>query len=483
MAIQMRRGKFTNFLPSKLQPGEWAIVQGEDPSATDGRSVYVAFAAGVVKRMATYTDMVDNCRDIIAQSIEDTKAKLTEKVESAIADLTEKVESAIAEVKATEAKLYPAAENVLVGSETGTFVHVDDAFSGATLRGITVEGACRQDGTPSPDNPVPIQVVENPVVKVTGRNLANPAEAYYQDAAGKPKAEQIADGFRFTATDDHTRIIFIPCEARRGDTIVVNFDSKIISGTKNLQIYFPDLNSYLQVGKPHVMDGDGKTVGVYIERGKTGVYEITNFRMSRNVDDGYAPYTFTEQAFTLPAEHPYLAKLPNGTADAIEVDEAGNVELVARVCVDNDVRTISSYVQGSHYSLKTKIPPFSSYDAFASGHGTSIALCSALPSNSSSTSVEGVYRSWNSIIVRDTSRRTKEEVQAEIDKNAPLTVVAVMPETRYQLGKIDMPALPESVSNVWTDAEVTTRSGIKYTRDVNIVVANLESAIASIAQG
>lgn len=82
MAIQMRRGKFTNFIPSKLLPGEWAIVQDEDPSATDGRSVYVAFAAGVVKRMATYTDMVDNCRDAIDQSIGDIKAKLTAKVEA-----------------------------------------------------------------------------------------------------------------------------------------------------------------------------------------------------------------------------------------------------------------------------------------------------------------------------------------------------------------------------------------------------------------
>ncbi|WP_343006732.1 hypothetical protein [Collinsella aerofaciens] len=49
------------------------------------------------------------------------------------------------------------------------------------------------------------------------------------------------------------------------------------------------------------------------------------------------------------------------------------------------------------------------------------------------------------------------------------------------LGKIEPPALPESVSNVWTDAGVTPRTGIEYTRDVNIVVANLESAIASIS--
>lgn len=114
MAIQMRRGKFTNFLPSKLQPGEWAIVQGEDPSATDGRSVYVAFAAGVVKRMATYTDMVDNCRDAIEQSIGDIKAKLTAKVEATNAT----VEDAEAKRVSAEASRV-SAESSRVSAEQG----------------------------------------------------------------------------------------------------------------------------------------------------------------------------------------------------------------------------------------------------------------------------------------------------------------------------------------------------------------------------
>lgn len=114
MAIQMRRGKFTNFLPSKLQPGEWAIVQGDDPSASDGLSVYVAFAAGVVKRMATYTDMVDNCRDAIEQSIGDIKAKLTAKVEATNAT----VEDAESKRVAAEASRV-SAESSRVDAEQG----------------------------------------------------------------------------------------------------------------------------------------------------------------------------------------------------------------------------------------------------------------------------------------------------------------------------------------------------------------------------
>lgn len=239
---------------------------------------------------------------------------------------------AIAEVKATEAKLYPAAENILVGSETGAVAHVDDAFAGVSLHKITVEGACKQDGIPSPESPKPITVIENPTVKVVGRNLANPSQAYYFAADGKPKAEQIADGFRFVVTNNSTRLLAIPCELKKGDTIVVNFDTKQLSGnTQRIQIYFPATNEYVQIGKPHVMVADAVFIGIYIEAGTVGEYDVTNFRVSRNVDDGYAPHTSQALAFTLPAEHPYLAKLPDGTADEIVVDEEGNMELVARV--------------------------------------------------------------------------------------------------------------------------------------------------------
>lgn len=46
-------------------------------------------------------------------------------------------------------------QNVLVGSETGNPVSCDDAFA-APLCGLTVYGKSTQDGTPTPDAPVPI---------------------------------------------------------------------------------------------------------------------------------------------------------------------------------------------------------------------------------------------------------------------------------------------------------------------------------------
>ena len=48
-----------------------------------------------------------------------------------------------------------ARQNVLVGTETGNPIAVDDAFA-APLCGLTVYGRSTQDGTPTPDAPVPI---------------------------------------------------------------------------------------------------------------------------------------------------------------------------------------------------------------------------------------------------------------------------------------------------------------------------------------
>lgn len=64
-------------------------------------------------------------------------------------------------------------QNVLVGSETGNPVSCDDAFA-APLCGLNVYGKSTQDGTPSPDNPVPIDSAGDGgsvAMKVTGKNI------------------------------------------------------------------------------------------------------------------------------------------------------------------------------------------------------------------------------------------------------------------------------------------------------------------------
>lgn len=80
-------------------------------------------------------------------------ATLTQEGEAADAAATGK---RLAEIeKAVSEKADKARQNILIGSETGNPVSVSDAFS-APLCGLTVYGKSTQDGTPTPDAPVPI---------------------------------------------------------------------------------------------------------------------------------------------------------------------------------------------------------------------------------------------------------------------------------------------------------------------------------------
>lgn len=402
---------------------------------------------------------------------------------AAVADKANKdAQAAIAEVKATEAKLYPAAENILKGKVEDTFIHANDAFAGGALREITIEGACRQDGTPSPDNPVPIQVVENPVVKVTGRNLLKVNDTKQTARGVTLESKDGIFSLSGTATENgYGGAInnFLPLDMLIGKPVILKMH--MISGNAPKIIALESNYAWITTftGEKNILTKDIKFISAACTANI--VYDC-KFYLSieaYDTDESYSPSVYWQQAFTLPAEHPYLAKLPNGTADEIVVDEEGNVELVAKVGVDKNVRKVRDFAQGQYYSLATTIPGFkSSHDNYQGP-----VMCSALPFKDTSGNHEGIYRTWTGIYVRDTSGRTKEEIQAEVDKNAPLTVVAVIPETRYPLGKIEMPKAQDSIVNAWTDAEVTPNTSISYVRDVNIVVANLESAIASITEG
>lgn len=98
-------------------------------------------------------------------------ATLTKEGEAADAAATGK---RLAEIeRAVAGKADKARQNILIGIETGNPVSASDTFS-APLCGLTVYGKSTQDGTPSPDNPVPIVSAGDGgtvKVKITGKNL------------------------------------------------------------------------------------------------------------------------------------------------------------------------------------------------------------------------------------------------------------------------------------------------------------------------
>lgn len=69
--------------------------------------------------------------------------------------LTHEGEAADAKATGDAISAVKARQNILVGTEIGNPISVDDAFP-APLCGLTIYGKSTQDGTPSPDSPVPI---------------------------------------------------------------------------------------------------------------------------------------------------------------------------------------------------------------------------------------------------------------------------------------------------------------------------------------
>lgn len=83
MAIQSRRGAYEDFDPNKMLPGEWASVLKDDPKAQDGKSVYMCFAAGDVKRMATYEDMKDNIKEATGDVVQEVTEEYAGEIKAA----------------------------------------------------------------------------------------------------------------------------------------------------------------------------------------------------------------------------------------------------------------------------------------------------------------------------------------------------------------------------------------------------------------
>ena len=83
MAIQNRRGNYEDFLPEKMLPAEWAIVLSGDPIVTDGKSAFICFSPGDVKRISTYNDMVAQFNAINADLIKELTGDVTDAANAA----------------------------------------------------------------------------------------------------------------------------------------------------------------------------------------------------------------------------------------------------------------------------------------------------------------------------------------------------------------------------------------------------------------
>lgn len=102
MAGQWRHGAYEDFDPSKMVTAEIAIVTSGDPNAVNGRSIYVCFSPGVVKRFATYEDFIEEISNATADIRDQFTGDIDKKIMEAEAAVLGANSAASAAEKAKE---------------------------------------------------------------------------------------------------------------------------------------------------------------------------------------------------------------------------------------------------------------------------------------------------------------------------------------------------------------------------------------------
>ena len=235
--------------------------------------------------------------------------------------------------------------NALICNKSGTLVNVDNAWGVKALK-VGVDGEAVQDGTPTPDAPVEIDVVDSPVVvQATGKNLSGyPYKTFTAPAIktingvtfeAKPDGTIVANG---TATEN------ADVDLKWGNTVVsvkgldVNISGCPQGGSGTTYLLRAQGSKDNKVFNMEAHDhGTGATISganfirtyIRIAAGTTA----NNLVFKPQIEIGsaatsYEPYTSNQQTITLPPDHNYLASLPDGTHDELVLRSDGVAVLV-----------------------------------------------------------------------------------------------------------------------------------------------------------
>jgi hypothetical protein len=418
--------------------------------------------------------------------------------------LTHEGEAADAKATGDAISTVKARQNILVGTETGNPIAVDDAFS-APLCGLTVYGRSTQDGTPTPDAPVPIVSAGDGgsvAVKVTGKNLLDFLHTAITKA-GWPGGEFTRDEEILTISVVNGWNTFWFVSPVPGKQISVSFAYRWIDGKTG------DTDRSLAVGtsgKPEYMNSttyqtqtpkkiwtkiactmiSEAYVGVMLRMKNENVneahtIEIKDFQLELGATTtAYSPYR--EQLLTLPT--------PNGLP-GIPVTSGGNYtdpQGQQWVCDEVDLkrgvkvqRVNAVDLSTCRVTVITKLTVVKRLSirllSYSRDYKTE-ALCNKLP----------FIASFDKDVPHFYVDRTNVHIFIPIDAKAPEEGEYIL---FYALATpIETPLTPDEIAAYKaltaygpdTVVQASDGAGIKldYQRDVNIAIKKLEDAVASM---
>lgn len=183
------------------------------------------------------------------------------------ATLTHEGEAADAKATGDAISAVKVRQNILIGTETSNPIAVDDAFP-APLCGLTVYGKSTQDGTPTPDAPVPIVSAGDGgsvAVKVTGKNLFNPRVDAHVTVTSEglildgtiPQHIMIAipllaGTYTF---GDFTQKNFVHSYINKQDSNLKDVGTRVITATDQVILYIARGTYSKELVKPYIVPG------------------------------------------------------------------------------------------------------------------------------------------------------------------------------------------------------------------------------------
>ena len=369
-------------------------------------------------------------------------------------------------------------QNVLVGSETGNPVSCDDAFA-APLCGLSVYGKSTQNGTPTPDAPVPIVSAGDRgsvTVKATGKNLLN-----IPDESGTARGVTVTakDGLisiSGTATSSGYAKLDIPPFIASG---VVILSSSITS--PKVKLVSETWSVILSLGAADKMSDMATRIVFIVTQGQT--YNLTGVKVQLELGTtatAYSPYR--EQLLTLPTPTglPGIPVTSGGNytdengqqwiCDEVDLERGVQVQRVYKVDVDGE--NIKFEQSGAYTNLSLRGLPIALH---SNGQKTyAISTFTSLPWFHNTVNGSFLY-----LIAADISGQLNESCKKQLGKvyyalatpiETPLTpaeIAAYKALTAYA---------PDTVVQASDGAGVK----LEYQRDVNIAIKKLEDAIASM---
>ena len=428
--------------------------------------------------------------------------------------LTHEGEAADAKATGDAISAVKARQNILVGTDTGNPIAVDDAFT-APMCGLTVYGRSTQDGTPTPDNPVPIVSAGDGgsvAVKVTGKNLLD----FLHDKITKAgwignftRDEEILTVSTVNGWNAYWFVSPVP-----GKQISVSFtyrqiDDKTGDSSQALSVGTSESPSYMSNDVYHVNSPEKSWtkitcnmiseayIGVMIRVGNEGVneertIEIKDFQLELgSTATAYSPYR--EQLLTLstPNGLPGIPVASGGSytdpqgqqwvCDEVDLERGVKVQNVKTI-VFSDNSGFAREVTDNGIRFNREAKDLKITDATTADSG---AFCSALtlgrPGGTWLTA--NVFTINVRLYVRFENITSLDELQQYLQQT-PMTLTALLATP------IEKPLTPAEIAAYKaltaygpdTVVQAGDGAGVKlgYQRDVNIAIKRIEDAVASM---